>query len=189
MRCLQVKQALGFPMRPGRKRRAPRVTLPGKVTLADIERAEKAQRMAETATVLSQPHRRGFAGTEAESALGRFCLTLGTIGKDYQRAGEQYGALVRRWRSAWGAKTSNPAPDVPGSGEGPSDARVRAWREEIDGIEAMLSRISITVRFAVNRVCVDEFDVLPQSKLDARHGLHALAIHLGIISSRTHPFR
>lgn len=172
--------------RAGRKRKRP-ISLPGN-TLAHLAAIERANRMAETALVLSQPHRRGSNATECESALGRFCLTLGENGRSYLRAGEQYGALVGRWRAAWGAQQRNPAPATPGTGEGPSDSRVRAWRAEIDEIDGMLNAISCPVRFAVVRLCVDERDILPSAHLDARHGLHCLAVHFGLISARVHPF-
>lgn len=165
-------------MKPGRKRRPRPVTLPGKVTLADIERAEKAQRMAETATVLAQPHRRGFAGTEAESALGRFCLRHTPGNRLLIDAGEAWARLKRQYRRAWGINTEN-APGEPGSHA--HELTMEAAQKmgaQIDRIEAKLSR-PMSVLFAINRLVIEDRDIAGQPTTgDALIGLRILAVEL-----------
>lgn len=173
-------------MKPGRKRKAKPITLPGRVTLAAIERAEKAQRMAETITVLQQPHRRGSNATECASALGRFWLAH-KFDRVMLQAGEEYGAVVRRWRAVWGLKDASVAADGASTGLGPSAATVRSWRATIDRVENRLVRASPEIRFAINRLCLDDRDISAHAIDDAKAGLRIIANELGLVGPN-HPF-
>jgi hypothetical protein len=72
---------------------------------ADEERKRiEAQRDAELATALSQPHRLGDYGTKRESALGRFCEDYRPrpLGDHLYRAGVRYGHIIGEAKTAQG---------------------------------------------------------------------------------------
>lgn len=165
-------------MKPGRKRKAKPITLPGRVTLAAIERAERAERMKETKVVLMQPHRRGSNATECESALGRFWLAHCHGNRLLIDAGEAWARLKRQYRRAWGIITEN-APGEPGSHA--NDLTVEAVQKmgaQIDRIEAKLSR-PMSILFAINRLVIEGRDVSGKFATgDAIIGLRILAIEL-----------
>ena len=65
---------------------------------------EQERRLAEAATVRSQPHRRSFPNggdTRAESPFGRFCLANNVV-KELELSGDLYTKQVRSWRIAMG---------------------------------------------------------------------------------------
>lgn len=179
--------------RTGRKRKTAAREPNGRLkrpTVDMLNEMNHAKAMAETATVRAQPHRRGSDAPECSSALGRFWLGLAINDRTLLHAGESYAGLVRRWRAAWGAKEASVPAEGMTTGEGPSEKTVRAWRAEIDRIEAKLTQASCAVRFAIDRLVVEDRDLMLQSKLDAHLGLRIIAIELGMLGGRRdHPFR
>ena len=69
-----------------------------------IDDAEAAQRLAETAQVVDQPHRNGERSELAESNFGKFCLSQFDTdqGRSVYDAGIDYMLIVYQWRRAKG---------------------------------------------------------------------------------------
>lgn len=174
--------------RAGKKRRAP-ITLAGQPNMvARLAAAERATRMAETALVLSQPHRRGNGSQECATALGRFWLSLKTSDKTLMDAGEAYARIVRQYRRAWGIATES-VPAEPGSDPRPPMLlAVQKMGAQIDRIEAELTRVSCNVRFAVTRLVIEDRDLSGCARGDAQIGLRVLARQLGLLKA-DHPFK
>lgn len=179
--------------RAGRKRktgkREPSGRLQRPTTMEALNAANAKKAIAETSVVLMQPHRRGSDARECATALGRFWLNLKTDNRVTLNAGEEYAGLVRRWRAAWGAKDGTAPSEGAGTGEGPSEGTVRAWRKQIDKVEAALDRASCQIRFTVSKLVIDDRDLeTRQERADALLGLRIVAIELQLLGP-SHPFR
>lgn len=175
--------------RPGRKRKPGSREANGQLkrpTVDMLNELNRAKADQETALVRAQPHRGGSDKPECSTALGRLWLSLGYTDRTLLQAGEDYAGLVRRWRAAWGAKDGTSPSEGAGTGIGPSDATVRAWRAKLDGIEAKLIRASHAVYLATNRLVVDDREV--NRPMDVVLGLKIIAVEMGMIKP-DHPFR
>lgn len=139
--------------------------------------------------VLGQPHRNGSEAKECATALGRFWLRLKTDNKVIYQAGEHYAGLVRRWRAAHGMVSAQAPEETFGTGEGPAWATVQGWLRDIRKIEAALDRAGCVIRFAVNRLVIDDRDPIDrQAEQDALVGLRIIALEVGLLG-RDHPYR
>jgi hypothetical protein len=74
-----------------------------------------------------------------------------------------------------------------GGGLGPSDATVAAWWREIEGIEDAL-RVYGRAYVNVRHLCLDEEDLPIEAAADTIAGLRALAVQIGRLPERAHPF-
>jgi hypothetical protein len=150
----------------------------------------RIKNMVEIDGVCMQPHRRGADDPShkwLECALGRYCLAH-SLHHALFSAGQDYAALIRRWRAAKGVPTEDRI-GVGGSGVGPSPRTVAKWEAEIEAIEQMLMRMdNLHGHFmAVRRLCVDDVDLFVTFAPFATAGLLALANHMGRGLGR-HPF-
>jgi hypothetical protein len=158
-------------------------------TLAQIEEAERKKRLAETASVMAQPHR-AWAGKQAghpwlENALGRFVVGR-KLREELYHAGDYYALTFARWAAAKGIPHPKRRHMV-GGGVGPSAATVAAWWREIEGMEAALRQYG-KAYIHVRHLCLDGEDLPDEAASDALTGLRALAVHLGRLPERSHPF-
>lgn len=107
-------------------------------------------------TVLAQPHRRGDRDQLCASALGRACRRA-RLRRECYDAGEDYAALVRRWRAAKGAPSDLRLGGA--GGEGPDQATVDRWRRTILECDGAMARESREGWIAARAAMLDEIDV------------------------------
>lgn len=173
----------------GRPRTKARNRLNAKIgVLAQIQTADKKSRLSETAQVCAQPHR-AWAPDPLDprlgSALGRFTIRQRLRSELYD-AGDQYAALFARWAAAKGIPHPTRRHMV-GGGLGPSDATVAAWWREIEAIEGAL-RLYGLAYVNVRHLCLEDEDLPPEATADAITGLRAVAVVVGRLPERAHPF-
>jgi hypothetical protein len=158
-------------------------------TLEQLKEAERRQRLGEIAYVMAQPHR-VWAGKQAgnpwlENALGRFIIGR-KLREELYHAGDHYALTFARWAAAKGIPHPKRRHMV-GGGVGPSDATVAAWWREIEGMEGALRRYG-RAYINIRHLCLDDEDLPDEAAADTLAGLRALAVHLGRLPERAHPF-
>jgi hypothetical protein len=156
--------------------------------LAQITEADKRARLSETAQVVAQPHRSWAPDPNdprLESALGRFIIRH-KLRSELFDAGDHYADVYARWCAAKGIPHPRRRHMV-GGGHGPSDATVNAWWREIEGIEAALRRYG-KAYIHVRHLCLDDEDLSPEATADAIVGLRVVAVEIGRLPERAHPF-
>ncbi len=126
-------------------------------TLAELKGQEHALRMAETQTVLNQPHRLGNSDPRIGSEFGRFTVNH-KISQEIFDAGEHYGAVMRRWRSAMGIPTSERLNERGGSDE-PSRGAIKSWERQIDEADAAMARADMRGAICVKNLVADHIPV------------------------------
>lgn len=136
-------------------------------------------------TVLNQPHRRGNSDQRCASVLGRFCLRAGLRMELYD-AGEEYAAVVRRWRSAKGVPAGYA--NHSGRGSDPSDEAVANWKSRMIEMERAMNSEGFQALMTVRQLTLDGNDIGMEREGQAVYGLMALAVHLGFIRHDTRPF-
>lgn len=174
--------------RLGRKRKNAARELNGKPkrpTLQQIAEIERHSREHEMAVVLAQPHRRGERDQKAASALGRFVLQQ-KLKEEVYDAGEEYAALVRRWRVAKGVPVQGRV--GPSTGMPLDDATVDTWGKRIASIERRFLKAGPGVASATIWLTIDDRDLASPSWPLALVGLRALADELGLLKEDQHPF-
>lgn len=177
----------------GRKRKVGKREKNGRLerpTLAQLESADRANRLSETAVVLAQPHRQGDDDVRLVSALGRFAKRC-KLRREIMEAATEY-ANKEAW---WGRAVGRPrgfenATPRPGNGNGPSDATVRGWLDFKLGVDTMLMRHSLSGYKAFRRLVIDDCDPEPSAATDAAlaTALRLVAIHTGHITARVSAF-
>ena len=177
--------------KPGRKRKEMVARYPSgqikRPSRAEMEEIERKKRDGEKHVVLMQPHRKGETSQLAGSAFGRFCLRVRANPRLYD-AGQEYAALVRRWRSAKGIPQQVRLGEGRG-GEGPSDATVMAWTRAINGLNRAMSKATIEGYLAMRQMLLDDYDIGAEQEGPACDALIALAVDLGFAKESDHPFR
>lgn len=148
-----------------------------------LEAADRAQRLKNMATVLSQPHRLGDTDQRLESALGRFCKHH-RLRDECWRAGEEYWLDVRRWQMV---VASIKAEGHKASG----NVQGETTREEADKLTKKVLRADEELKYYnsypyVRHICVDfrtqDIRELPASFTPAIiRGLFALGVHYGML--------
>jgi hypothetical protein len=135
--------------------------------------------------VLAQPHRRGERDQKAATALGRFCLRNKLEPELYQ-AGEDYAALVRRWRVAKGI----PVQGRPGPSTGiePDEEKIRGWGRRIIEIEDRLLDGAPGVMGAIGWLVLSDAEPHPVNEPALIYGLRLLADELGLLPMGRHPY-
>lgn len=148
-------------------------------------RAIVPQQAAEV-VVLRQPHRLGNTDQRCATVFGRFCLHNKLIGELYD-AGEEYGAVVRRWRSAKGIANPYSNERRP-AGRGPTDDQVRKWGSRILTMDGAMRDVTENGFFAVRQLVLEQYELGMDQDGPAITALVALAVHLGMIDPHAHPF-
>jgi hypothetical protein len=148
-----------------------------KPTLEQLAAAQRAAMEVEMQVVLAQPHRRGNRSQLAESPLGRFCEAH-RCPREYFDAGEDYGAMKRRWRAAVGAPMID---RLGGNGGDIESETVRKWAELIKAWErAMLDGGGYLGRLSVISLIMDRPTIQPKIYTqEAKMALYALAKYQG----------
>ena len=140
--------------------------------------------------ITSQPHRRGAENPtdqKHESAFGRFCVRL-KLREQIFIASEHFAALVRRWRAAKGVPT-NLRLGQGGSGEGPSDATVARWGQEIAAIEhGILANCDPRGYLSIRTMILDEIDADRRLDKFSTDAAFWLAVEIGTLSAKHAPF-
>jgi hypothetical protein len=160
-----------------------------------LSRASKGQRsdrqqqaiFKERAVVLAQPHRRGNPDQRCACAFGRFCMGAGFKPAVFD-AGEQYAAVVRRWRAARGVPTNVRLSEGRGTGEGPSAETVAAWRAQIIRCDAAMSAAHHDGFLSVKSMILDDMDCGGDRAPAAALAVVALAVAIGALPNKAHPF-
>ena len=148
-------------------------------TMQQLAAADRDQRMAETFHAHRQPHRRDLPdpGTPmAFSALGRLCARM-KWRQEYFIAGEMYGTACDDWRIAKGLPPRRP-----------TDKRVQATKPDLDRLgklqEKMLNAQQAMryASFLVLETLIGDDEEIGMDQVGrAEDGLHALAIHYGLL--------
>lgn len=163
---------------------------PQRATQAVLNEINQREAMKVKNVVLMQPHRRELKDPDsehAECALGRFYLANGN--KIALEAGRHYAGLVRRWRAAHGMASAHAPEESTGTGEGPAWSTVQGWLRDIRRIEAALDQAGPVIRFAVNRLVIEDRDPVDrQAALDALLGLRIVALESELLRP-DHPFK
>jgi hypothetical protein len=135
--------------------------------------------------VLDQPHRRGNTDQRCESALGRFVIAH-RLAPELFDAGQEYAAVVRSHRRLLGLP--GVLSNGPGLGHRADDPDIAEKIERLrvrsrDAFSAMRSTDAKLTRW----LCCDAGpmdDISPDDPIAIRNitwGLHALAVHFGLI--------
>lgn len=161
---------------------------PQRPSVERLKEIERGTRMAETATVLAQPHRRGDGDPWRVSALGRFCQRM-KLRRELYDAAVRY-LNVRRW---WGAAVGRPRGFenmTSKRGNGPSEETVRGWLREYMAIDLLLSTSpEKTLRFSqFYSLVVDDIDPQPRYDRMLAEALMSVAVHMGYLSGRDSAF-
>jgi len=159
-------------------------------TLAQMEEIERRKRLAETASVMAQPHR-AWAGKQAghhwlASALGRFCIRH-KLRSELFDAGAEWTGIYRRWRAAKGIPDPNHSQTI-GGGLGPSDAIVDGWWRDIERVETALRQHGQGTFLSARHLLLDDSDLPDEAAADAIVGLRVVAVELGRLPKGAHPF-
>ena len=121
-------------------------------TLAELKERDYAARMAETQTVLAQPHRMGNPDPRMGCEFGRFTVAA-KLSMDIYNAGEIYRKILRSWRSEMHVPTVERLSEGIGGGEGASPETVKGWAMQIDAAyRAMFWASREGVRHATNLI-------------------------------------
>ena len=174
---------------PQRKRKSGLRQPNGRLRLpSKVEREEFAKRMEEIEmkTVLSQPHRLGSRDQNCECALGRFFRRHKRLRNELKDASEHYRDTKRRWRAAWGAPTLDRIEG--GGGLGPSDATVKKWEREIAEMEHAMVRDCSAGLGPFRWLTLENIDTTPEYDEAIIACIMSLALHLGRIDGKSHPF-
>lgn len=158
-------------------------------TLAQIQSADRKARLAETAVVAYQPHRRGAPDPldhRLASALGRFVIRHGLRSELFDAA-EAWSAIYRAWRAAKGVPDPLHGSTL-GAGDGPSDELVDTWWREIVRVERALKVHGLTAWLGVRHLCLDNSDVPDDAVADVIVGLRVVAVEMGMLPNGAHPF-
>lgn len=153
-------------------------------TLAELKGQEHALRMAETQAVLNQPHRLGNSDPRIGSEFGRFTVNH-KVAQEIFDAGEHYGAVMRRWRSAMGIPTTERLNEG-GKGDGPSRAAVKSWEREIDDADAAMARADMRGAICVKNLVADHIPVPAVHIAGCVAALVALACETGHMERPRH---
>jgi len=157
---------------------------PGNTLLA-LQEAEAAKRLAETLTVLAQPHRQGDTSELRESVFGRFVLQH-KCGRECYEAGKEYLILVMRWRMAKGVTVPKWVREEYGGSGGGDVEDPEAFREVVEGWDAHIKECkSAMIRGgmfqgfrAANSLILDDREVWSDMLHPVKRAIHALAIEL-----------
>ena len=165
----------------------PAMNTPTLQEIADARDRARRETEAETmATALAQPHRRGNPEPWLGSALGRFCH-FQRVRRELYDAGLEYGAIIRRWRSAKGIP-SDERHGTGGCGDGPSAATVAGWERQIAACEKELwTTRGMDAYRAVRQLVLFDADLPEIDNKPAIIGLQAIARALGLASPE-HPY-
>lgn len=158
-------------------------------TLAQLVEADRQQRMAETSVVMMQPHRRWAKEPDhpwLAYSLGRFCLRHG-LRSELHDAAKEWQDTYRRWRAAKGIPDPNHVQTI-GSGQGPSDATVEVWWRDIERVEDALREYGQGPLLAMKHLILDEQDLPEDAAADSIVGLRIIAVKLGRLPEKAHPF-
>lgn len=158
-------------------------------TRAQIEAADKQARLAETAQVAQQPHRRSAPDPRdprLSTALGRFVIRHGLRSELFE-AGSEWSAIYRRWRAAKGVPDPLHSSDI-GTGVGPSKAIVDKWWRDMERVEAALRPYGQGALLGARSLCMDDCDVTDAAAPDAIVGLRVIAVEMGWLAKSAHPF-
>lgn len=175
---VQRKRKLGI-RQPNGRLRAP--------SKAEREANERKLYEVEMLVVRSQPHRRGSIDPRCESALGRFSMNNPKLRRELFDAADDYAGLKRRWRAAKGAPSTLRLVS-PGTGEGPSDATVRAWERQIAEIEQAAAKESPFGFAPMLGLILDDRDVLPGQTIAVIYALDAVAVATGWLGAKARPY-
>lgn len=166
---------------------------PQRPTLAQIDAADRAQRQAEIAIVMAQPHRVSSPDPRSQwngSAIGRFLLMkkagdVDTRGLLFQAA-ERY---MRDYRAWWGAR-GVPRPVRDGEGKTPpelgpdeqadEDERVRALGAKLGRINLSIGVLTHAGYVAMRDAILHEVDVPWMLDYDVMVALGQLAVEYGL---------
>ncbi|MFN7610398.1 MAG: hypothetical protein ACK5QX_05595 [bacterium] len=153
-------------------------------TKADIEAAQRAAEERQKATVLAQPHRRGNTDQKCVWPLGQFailCKARGNWDEALYHAGNEYSALVRRWRLAKGIPDPS-AGKARGTGKDTDpDVIVRLeaqWRDAESYVKTMGGMREYA---AVRTLCADHQELPDEAHGYAVRGLRLLAKYFGML--------
>lgn len=152
---------------------------------ADAKARDLAARQGETQIVLAQEHRLGNADQRCESPLGRFCIRY-ALSDEVFRAGDQYAAIVRRWRAAKGIPTDERVGGG-GNGDGPSDETIREWGAQRLRCDRAMSEASHDGYLAVVAMILYRAELSAEQWFSVTLALTALAQELGTLHG-SHPF-
>jgi hypothetical protein len=164
----------------GRAKRPSRAEMERQARIAAEREARKI-----IGVVLDQPHRRGNTDQRCESALGRFVIAH-RLAPELFDAGQEYAAVVRSHRRLLGLP--GVLSNGPGLGHRADDPDIAEKIERLrvrsrDAFSAMRSTDAKLTRW----LCCDAGpmdDISPDDPIAIRNitwGLHALAVHFGLI--------
>jgi hypothetical protein len=150
-----------------------------------------ARREAETrSVVLAQPHRKGSIDQSRVDAISRF-IRRRKFRPEVTAAVDRYRSTRISWLIAVGAPTherNDPLEGVRlGSGQGPSRSTVHAWRRSIEAAEKAAWQASLE-GWALLRRLLGGVDIDPAFDLYASRSIVALAVAMGNLTQRDHPF-
>jgi hypothetical protein len=173
----------GRKRKPGYREPSGQLKRPTVQQLAELERAA---RDIEKVVVLAQPHRRGNSDQRRSSPLGCFVIDHKLRDELYD-AGNEYAALVRRLWAAKGVPVDQRG-SAAGMGLGPSDATVRGWERDEEGIRTILMRLSTQTYLNIRLITVEERGIKPEFYGEVVKGLRAIAIELGMMRAHERPY-
>ena len=153
-------------------------------TRAQMEANERAIRMAETRAVLNQPHRNGDPDPRLGCEFGRFTVAA-RLSMEIYDAGEHYGGILRRWRSAMGIPTVERLNEGGGS-DGPSDETVKTWARQINEAYRAMARVSRRGARCVTNLIADHVPVPEWHMPGCTTALIALAHEMGHLQRPMH---
>ena len=153
-------------------------------TKADIEAAQRASEEREKAVVLAQPHRKGSTDQKCGWPLGEFALAnraRPNWDEALYHAGNEYSALVRRWRLAKGI------PD-PSAGRG-SGGSIDCDPDVVARLEAQWRSAESYVKFwggntehaVIRKLCADHEELPVELHGYGMRGLRLLARHFQML--------
>ena len=158
-------------------------------TLAQLKNIEAERYRENMQQVASQPHRVGFRDPmdpRLESALGRFCVIHGLRRELYQ-AGLDWAEMRRSWNSAKGVPDSEHHGGM-GTGQGPSPETVERWKRRLFDIDEALYDHNAATMWATRRLCIDGWTPTGDFVPFVVKGLAVVALTLGAIDAKEHPF-
>lgn len=137
------------------------------------------------AVVLAQPHRRGNRDQRCESALGRMVIGL-KLPDAYFRAGEEFAAIYRRWRLAKGLAVGHATEGKGGSVDPTPEEISRLSKALVASQNAIIEAAGYKGYSGVRSIVIEGLDLTLTSESEGAtiDGLHALAIHYGMIDAR-----
>lgn len=152
---------------------------------------QKRNQEAMMETVLAQPHRRGSRDQRCENALGRLVLRL-KLRPELYDAGEEYRAIVARYRAARGVpiglRVVTPGPTREDQDAALARARTDNLRRRIILCEHDLKADGIQALLTVRTLVLDGFDIGMDQDPYAVRGLKALAVSFGMLHPSADPY-